>query len=607
MFNPANLANEIFGILRSFDYVVNIFDFDGNRVYEPDQARRFFASPKNITVSVHEDGENSSIKMFLSKSIKVAEVTGLISTMRATASKYGVLFNVRKYERELKPKDLAPSGSSDFESGISLSKGSEEHTPEGDKLDRIASEVGELTTHFKEIVALRKTKVKESMTVEKDLNEADGQTADLGILGVSVEADAWENFKKGYLAFSTLPDLAVNDDEVETYSASYSATHGGVSLDRGSALKSLQVSRVIDAIKKPTPLLAAAFQTALDMYATGSAPRVIEALVGKIIAARSHGEDPNGNFHEVGDHDGTTPPARDLISIKEYHGKIERQAWQDFVNDHIDLHRDVDFNSVRLGPTANKLAVYLHLIADQTKTPGLANLFNSFASDIEDGKSTPFRQKVAKHAIEIAQQGKVDTTESLIMTESIRAFAQWFDSFSTTNLFENHYDAPEEDDNALHAAWAKVKSEFDAGAFLDSHGSDFNWGMDGLTDEEKTFDYNYIKASLTHYLMGELDHAISDGEYPDNGDASQLADDFMSEVMGEMAKSGWIVEVAAEPVREGEGEDTDLATEDILLPSRADDDFAREVTADHDTDEMDRIVALARGPAAAWSPMTPRP
>jgi hypothetical protein len=644
MFNPANLAKEVFGILRSFDYVVNIFDTDGNRVYEPEEARRFFASPKNITVSIHEDGENSSIKMFLSKSIDITEVSGLIETMRSTASKFGLLFNVRKYERELKPKDLAPNGASDFDAGVSLASAEgdgeakqpatdetseiefkdHKHEVEGDKLDRVTGEVGTLTKNFKEIVGLlRNKKVKESMTIETNaLNEAEGQTINLGILGVDVETDAWENFKKGYLSFDALPDLDITDEDAERYAASYSTAHDGMSFNHDTAVKALELDRVINAIKGKTPLLAAALRKAHDLFVTGSAPKVVDAVVNKAIAARSHGEDSAGNFSNAPAPEKPVPAKHDMVSIKEFRGKVERQAWQDFVDDHIDFSAAVDFSSVKLGASANKMAVFLNLVASKTTNPGLANMFTAFASDIEDGRGTPFKTKVAKHAVEIAQHGKVAVGESLIMTESIKEFGKWFDSMSSASMFEAFDEFPydDRDDNAVNLAWKTSKENFSPEAFLDTIGSqDFGYGDDSLADDEKTVDYEYVKSSLVSYLSSELGDNLQN-EYPDNNDAATLADQFMPDVVDAMASSGWTVAVKPDvpetghdlPVDETVGDDmgdesVELSTEDVLLPSRADNDLTREVTADHDTDDMDRIISLARGNAATFSPRTPQP
>ncbi|RYF12045.1 MAG: hypothetical protein EOO77_18170, partial [Oxalobacteraceae bacterium] len=153
MFNPAILATEVFKILRSYDYTVDIFDFDGNQVYEPTEARRFFAQPNNITVSIHEDGENSKVMMFLSKGTSARTITGLIATMRVTVSKFNVRFNVRQQDRVLKPKDLAPNAIE------------ENHT--GD----------------------------ETMTTLNEKKEI--PMIELPALGCSVEAADWEAFKNG--------------------------------------------------------------------------------------------------------------------------------------------------------------------------------------------------------------------------------------------------------------------------------------------------------------------------------------------------------------------------------------------------------------------------
>lgn len=443
MFNPATLATEIFGILRSFDYVVNIFDYEGNRVYEPSEARRFFATPKNITVSIHEEGENSIVKMFLSNSVNVIEVEGLISTMRITASKFGVLFNVRKYERDLSPKDLAPNGAADIESGVSLSSvenpSRKFKSPEFDfkrkrtkieaKLDDIEDSASDLIDDVKRANSINKTKVKESMEIITETAE----TVNLGILGVDVEADAWERFKKGYLTFDAVPD-SVSDDDVEKFSASYGETHGA-SVDYKTARSAVELTSVIAAIKKSSPLLATAFEKAMELFVTGSAARVINALVDKAINARAYGADEKGEFHDVPDNDGT-PDKKDFVTVKEFSGKVERQAWQDFVNEYIDLSSDINFD-VKVGASANKLALFLHLVAEKTKSAGLANMLASFANDIEEGRGSPFKEKVAKHAIDIAQGGKVDVSESIIMTESVKAFADWFDSLSSASIFEN--------------------------------------------------------------------------------------------------------------------------------------------------------------------------
>lgn len=562
MFNPANLANEVFGILRSFDYVVNIFDFDGNRVYEPADARRFFASPKNITVSIHEDGENSSIKMFLSKSTDISEVSGLISTMRSTASKFGLLFNVRKYERELKPKDLAPNGASDFDAGISLSsaegKGTtppeqdaaaapapaeisfekdaddDETAKEATTLDRITGEVSTLSKNFKKVIGvLRQKKMKESAKNSAPvLNEADGQTIHLNAFDMDVEVDAWEALKQGNL--QTPADINVATEDAQAYATQYESDHG-TQIDAETAIRSLQIERIAAAAKATAPMFGELLRYCLARVNAGNGDKMATMVLEKAIAAAQ-----------------TAPPAVEAPVVPQ--------------------------------------------IAQPTAQP-------------------------------VSRQ----VGESLIMTESIKEFGRWFDSMSPTKIFEADFtggfggmngddDAYDDtNDDALNIAYTTVKENFSVDAFLESHGSDFHWGEDNLDSDDKIVDYEYLKSSLVHYLQQQIEDALNGSEYPTNDDVSGLADAVITDVIDRLAESDFAVEIKSDvPVDEAveecaceevdEEAGGDLTPADVLLPSRPDDDLTRELAVDHsDTDDMDRIVALARGKSAASGARFPQP
>jgi hypothetical protein len=104
-------ATEVFQILRSYDYSVMMYDEDGNQVYEPDDARRFFAKPENILVSLVDDGDNSSIRLYIGKSTDIMSILGLDQTLRTTATKYNMIFNLKRYGRDLEPADFASKAS----------------------------------------------------------------------------------------------------------------------------------------------------------------------------------------------------------------------------------------------------------------------------------------------------------------------------------------------------------------------------------------------------------------------------------------------------------------------------------------------------------------
>jgi hypothetical protein len=101
------VANEVFQILRSYDYTVMMYDDDGMEVYEPDDARRMFAKPENLLVSIVEDNDNSSIKLYRSGDTDVESVLGLVDSLRTVSDKYNLIFNHQQWDRDLSVKDFA--------------------------------------------------------------------------------------------------------------------------------------------------------------------------------------------------------------------------------------------------------------------------------------------------------------------------------------------------------------------------------------------------------------------------------------------------------------------------------------------------------------------
>lgn len=88
-----------------------MYDDDGNQVYEPDDARRFFATPENLLVSIVDSGDNKSIRLYIGASTDVADVLGLDQTLRSTATKYNMLFNLKRQAHDLTVQDFATRAS----------------------------------------------------------------------------------------------------------------------------------------------------------------------------------------------------------------------------------------------------------------------------------------------------------------------------------------------------------------------------------------------------------------------------------------------------------------------------------------------------------------
>jgi hypothetical protein len=121
--NFAASSAEVFQILLSFDYTVMLYGEDGNRVEDPEEARRMFARPENLMVALHDDGDDSCVRLYIGKETRIVDIFGLVTSLRTAASKYNLLFNVSQYNKEIEPKDFA--GEAKVEESIAVREQSE--------------------------------------------------------------------------------------------------------------------------------------------------------------------------------------------------------------------------------------------------------------------------------------------------------------------------------------------------------------------------------------------------------------------------------------------------------------------------------------------------
>ncbi len=103
----SSMAKEIFQILKGSGRTLSLFDEHGNKVFEPESALSFFAEPDKLMVSIDSNGADSALNMYISDSADVDQMKKMIDNMRNTATRFNYLFNIRKYGRDLTPKDFA--------------------------------------------------------------------------------------------------------------------------------------------------------------------------------------------------------------------------------------------------------------------------------------------------------------------------------------------------------------------------------------------------------------------------------------------------------------------------------------------------------------------
>ena len=103
----AIIANEVFKVLQSYDYTVMLYNDEGMRVAEPDDARRMFDRQHNIMVSLTDEDDDSQVLLQIGKHTHAADVMGLIQALRATSTKYNMTFRVRNFNKDIDPKQFS--------------------------------------------------------------------------------------------------------------------------------------------------------------------------------------------------------------------------------------------------------------------------------------------------------------------------------------------------------------------------------------------------------------------------------------------------------------------------------------------------------------------
>jgi hypothetical protein len=101
------VASELFEILQSYNYTVQLFDENGAAVYDDvENARRMFAKDGNILLSLTDDGENSECKLLIGNSVDINSIEGLVQALRTCCNlKYALNFSFQRYDRAITLKD----------------------------------------------------------------------------------------------------------------------------------------------------------------------------------------------------------------------------------------------------------------------------------------------------------------------------------------------------------------------------------------------------------------------------------------------------------------------------------------------------------------------
>ena len=105
--NFNKVGDRVFQILKGYGYSLQMFDEEGNKTYDPSEGRFFYAKPDQIMVSIHDEGEYSSIRLYISNQTDINQLQQLVNQLRQTATRYNLSWALRSYGHDLAPKDFA--------------------------------------------------------------------------------------------------------------------------------------------------------------------------------------------------------------------------------------------------------------------------------------------------------------------------------------------------------------------------------------------------------------------------------------------------------------------------------------------------------------------
>ena len=113
MANFSSVASEVYTILKSFDYVLDLYDDKSNKTYEPEDARKFFGSKtrhgkvENLLVEIDDLNELSMIRLHTGPSSTATALSGMWESLKTCATKYNMISGLETHDNDIHPKDFA--------------------------------------------------------------------------------------------------------------------------------------------------------------------------------------------------------------------------------------------------------------------------------------------------------------------------------------------------------------------------------------------------------------------------------------------------------------------------------------------------------------------
>lgn len=622
MIDFGETASEVFRTLRAYDYTVMLYDEDGNQVYEPDDARRMFAKPENMLVSIIDDGDDSRIRVHLSKSTNIKDVEGFINTIRTIATKYNILSEVKRYGHELTPKQFATKHSviENRNNNMKLVEGMYGTSRSSYlKLENAKMIVRHTAKVNEDVIGSRSRNIDQifiensigerMLFPENNLGSARAMTQHISQGGDFADAVGKQILRMAS-DYSSLATCART-----VYGNRSSLPVAAMDIRESCRCKMKNMRNQFSRIARGTSYDDEAEKIKEEVTAltegeeTFTIPENISAIVNETLSNLITDTNILETVCRTVAEDVDFAPKTNTINIL---GKdVDAQAWDNFKNGKLELlGQPENGSSPSFVDKTGEMLFKLGAVIPKVKNDSMLNLLSYVRDNIEtvrDEQKLRLLRSIALHALKLSGIG-MDT--NLPRKEVVREFDEWMSSIGRIinevnlpmkNAAEWHSrmgaargnptDGFDEDE--IYRIGDEIISDFDVSEFLNDTG--IEW-VDSDSSDEIT--KTYVMGMLQSYLSIKFEDR---GVMVDSRTTTYYGDmmwDAIATELGEMGYTVYDTDADAGSVDSIDTDDLDeaeLSREDILLPreENPDTDLKSEVEVTHDNGYVDRIRSLS--------------
>lgn len=105
--NIDKLAEQTYGILKSFGFHLKMYDESGAATLKPDKTRFFYSKKQHIMCAIYTESMDIYLNLTFSQEADINEYEDLIIKLRNLSNFHNVIFTTKKTNKAVSPKDFA--------------------------------------------------------------------------------------------------------------------------------------------------------------------------------------------------------------------------------------------------------------------------------------------------------------------------------------------------------------------------------------------------------------------------------------------------------------------------------------------------------------------